>query len=75
MKSTFLDKHVYGLIGGFHLYNKSDEEIREVAGRIRETGIEYICTGHCTKDRAFEVLKDELGDMVEQMHVGYQIVI
>ena len=75
VKSTFPDKHVYGLIGGFHLFNKSDEEIREVAGRIRETGIEYICTGHCTKDRAFEVLKDELGDMVEQMHVGYQIVI
>lgn len=75
VKSTFPDKHVYGLIGGFHLYNKSDEEIREVAGRIRETGIEYICTGHCTKDRAFEVFKDELGDMVEQMHVGYQIVI
>ncbi|MBR6223535.1 MAG: hypothetical protein IKQ71_08860 [Lachnospiraceae bacterium] len=54
---------------------KSDDEIREVAGKIRETGIEYICTGHCTKDRAFGLLKEELGDMVEQMKVGYEIVI
>ena len=75
VKATFPDKQVYGLIGGFHLFNKSDDEIREVAGRIRETGIGFICTGHCTKDRAFAVLKDELGDMVKQMHVGYRIKI
>ena len=75
VKATFPDKKVYGLIGGFHLFNKPDDEIREVAAGIRATGIEYICTGHCTKDRAFGILKEELGDMVEQMYVGYQIVI
>ena len=73
IKTTFPDKNVYGLIGGFHLFNKTEEEIREVAGRIRETGIKYVCTGHCTKDRAFGILKDELGDMVNQMNVGYQM--
>jgi 7,8-dihydropterin-6-yl-methyl-4-(beta-D-ribofuranosyl)aminobenzene 5'-phosphate synthase len=75
VKETFPGKKVYGLIGGLHLFNKSEAEIREVAGKIRETGIEYVCTGHCTKDRAFHILKDELGDMIEQMKVGYQIVI
>lgn len=75
VKETFPGKKVYGLIGGFHLFNKSDAEIREVAGKIRYTGIEYVCTGHCTKDRAFGILKEELGDMVEQMRSGYQIVI
>lgn len=75
VKETFPGKKVYGLIGGFHLFNKSDAEIREVAGKIRDTGIEYVCTGHCTKDRAFGILKEELGDMVEQMRSGYQIVI
>lgn len=75
VKETFPDKKVYGLIGGLHLFNKSETEIREVAGKIRETGIEYVCTGHCTKDRAFHILKEELGDMIEQMKVGYQIVI
>lgn len=75
VKSTFPEKKVYGLIGGFHLFNKTEEEIRELAGKIRETGIEYICTGHCTKDRAFNILKEELGDIAAQMKVGYQIVI
>ena len=75
IQETFPDKKVYGLIGGFHLFNKSSDEIREVAGKIRDTGIEYVCTGHCTKDRAFVILKQELGDMVEQMQVGYQVVI
>lgn len=75
VKATFPDKKVYALIGGFHLFRKPDDEIREVAGNIRDTGIEYICTGHCTKERAFGILKEELGNMVEQMKVGYQIVI
>ncbi len=74
-RATFPDKKVYGLIGGLHLFNKSDAEIRDVANTIRNTGIEYICTGHCTKDRAFGILKEELGDIAHQMKVGYQIVI
>ncbi len=75
VRETFPDKKVYGLIGGLHLFNKTDEEIKEAAQKIRNTGIEYVCTGHCTKDRAFGLLKEELGDIVEQMRVGYQIVI
>ncbi|MCR5279356.1 MAG: MBL fold metallo-hydrolase [Lachnospiraceae bacterium] len=75
VKSTFPDKKVYGLIGGLHLFNKSEDEIKEVAGKIRDTGIEYICTGHCTKERAFGILKEELGDVVDQMKVGYRMVI
>lgn len=67
---TFPDKKVYGLIGGFHLHNKSQEEILEVSKNLREIGVEYVCTGHCTGNRAFNIMKAELGDMVEQLHVG-----
>ena len=73
VKNTFPEKKVYGLIGGFHLFNKSKSEIHNLAERIRETGIEYVCTGHCTKNRAYKILKDELGDMVELMKAGYEI--
>jgi len=75
VKATFPDKHVYGLIGGFHLFNKSDEEVRSLASKIKETGVEFICTGHCTKNRAYGILKEELGDMAVQMKVGYKIEI
>ena len=75
VKATFPDKKVYGLIGGLHLFNKSEAEVREVADQIRKTGIEYICTGHCTKDRAFGILKEKLGDVAHQMKVGYETTI
>ncbi len=75
VKKTFPDRNVYGMIGGFHLFNKSESEIRAQAKKIKDTGVEYVCTGHCTKNRAFYILKDELGDMVCQMKVGYRIVI
>lgn len=70
VSATFPDKKVYGLIGGFHLFNKSEEEVREVSRKIRETGIEYVCTGHCTKERAYGIMHEELGDLVKLMHVG-----
>ena len=40
---------------------------------IKETGIEYIYTGHCSKERGFRILKEELGEMVVQFHVGLEI--
>lgn len=67
---TFPDKHVYGLIGGFHLYNKSEGEVRDVAKKIQDTGIDFVCTGHCTKERAYRIMKEELGDKLEQLRVG-----
>ena len=73
VKSTFPNKHIYELVGGFHLFNKSEKEIRSVAKNILETGIDYVCTGHCTKDRAYGIMKEELGDRLEQLHVGLTV--
>lgn len=67
---TFPDKTVFALIGGFHLFNKPSREVREVGKRIAETGIQYVCTGHCTKEKAFAVLKEELGERLHQLKVG-----
>ncbi|MCR5300810.1 MAG: MBL fold metallo-hydrolase [Lachnospiraceae bacterium] len=73
VRTAFDDRHIYGYIGGMHLFNKSEEEIRSVARSIGESGLDYICTGHCTKERAFAVMKEELGDKIEQFHVGMTI--
>lgn len=73
VKQTFPEKKVYGIIGGFHLYNKSEAEVRELSQKIKDTGIEYVCTGHCTKDKAFRIMKQELGDKLEQLHVGLKM--
>lgn len=68
--ATFPGKKIYALIGGFHLYNKSSSEVRELGKRIKETGIQYVCTGHCTGERAYAVLKEELGDILHQLQTG-----
>ena len=75
MGATFPTEKVYGIIGGFHLFNKSEEEIKNVIQQIKDTGINYVCTGHCTKDRAYKILKNDLGDIVHQLKVGLQIEI
>ena len=67
---TFPDKKVKALIGGFHLYDKSEAEVRALAERIRQTGIEKIYTGHCTGEKAFAILREELGDIAGQLTVG-----
>lgn len=73
VKSAFPDKEVYGLIGGFHLFNKKEAEVRAVAGAIRDTGISFVCTGHCTKDRAYGVMKEILGESLTQLKVGLKM--
>lgn len=73
ISKTFPDKKVYGLIGGFHLFNKSAKEINRLADDINKTGIEFVCTGHCTKDRAYGILKEKLGDKLQMLHVGLEM--
>ena len=46
-----------------------------LADKIRKTGIERVYTGHCTGERAMELLKRELGDMVMQIYTGMEMEI
>lgn len=73
VSATFPEKEIFAYIGGLHLYKSSEEDIRALAQRTKETGITKIITGHCTGDEAFSILQEELGDIVEQMHTGMEI--
>ena len=63
-------REVLAMVGGFHLFKRTDAEVAAMAQCLRETGVRRIYTGHCTGDRAFRVLRRELGDMALQMRVG-----
>lgn len=73
--ATFPDKEIYAFLGGMHLYKTSGEDVRALAERIRETGIQKVITGHCTGEEGFSILKKELGNRVEQMYCGMEIEI
>lgn len=73
VKRTYPDQEIRALIGGFHIFGRIDAEVRELAQKIGDTGVKEIYTGHCTGDQAYQVLKEELGNMVHQLQVGLVI--
>ena len=68
--ATFPGRPIYAIIGGFHLYDTPPKDIRAFARRLRDTGVQHIITGHCTGQEGFDILKEELGDLVRQTEVG-----
>lgn len=66
-------KTIRAYVGGLHLFQRTDGEVRELAERIRRTGVGRIITGHCTGDRAYAVLREALGTGVEQMRAGMEM--
>ena len=65
---------IRALIGGFHLYDTPDEEVRALAGRMKNEGVKLAYTGHCTGERAFKILQEELGeDVIKATKSGLRI--
>ena len=75
VREAFPDKHIYGYLGGLHLWNRKESDIRAIAREFKDANIEYIATGHCTKNRAYGILKEELGDKIEQFRTGLVIEV
>lgn len=72
---TYPNQRIYALIGGFHIYNRTEAEVHELARNIKNTGVKEIYTGHCTGERSYRVLKEELGEMVHQLNAGLVIEV
>ena len=70
VRAAYGGRKIIGIVGGFHLYKTSAEDVRRLAGRLQESGVEFIVTGHCTGDEAFGILHEVLGEKVRQMYAG-----
>lgn len=75
VRAAFPGRPVRALIGGLHLYKLTDEEVRAFALRLRETGVDRVYTGHCTGERAYAILREELGEGVRQLCTGLEIEV
>lgn len=68
------------VIGGFHLYNPSDREnedpivIAKIGEYLKETGSKYY-TCHCTGSEPYQQLKNLLGDNIDYLSTGSQLII
>ena len=74
VKKAFPKKKIAAYIGGLHLFRRSNEDVIEVADKIKKTGIKKIYTGHCTGDRPYNILKEQLGNKVEHLESGLVMV-
>ena len=75
VSAVFPGRQIHAMIGGFHLYNKSEEYVRGFAERMCAAGVEKIYTGHCTGEEGYRILREVLGDRVHQLEAGLAIVL
>ncbi|MCJ7567586.1 MAG: MBL fold metallo-hydrolase [Anaerolineales bacterium] len=74
---------IKAVIGGFHLvglpmFNTmagSKGGVEDVGVEILKYPVEKIVSGHCTGQKAYNVLKNVLGEKLEQLHSGMVIEI
>lgn len=52
---------VFAVIGGLHLYAKSDEIVDWTGAQLRRLGVKYLLAGHCTGIEATWRLRNDLG--------------
>ena len=68
------------VIGGFHLYNRSTDEYED-AGKVSDIGAYLMKTAakfytcHCTGIESYEILKSIMGDRVDYLSTGSQLII
>jgi len=77
VQKEFPGKKIYAFIGGLHMKGDSftEDEIIEVAEYLKNVGVQYLYTGHCTGERALQILKKYGGNMVQELTTGKVIDI
>jgi 7,8-dihydropterin-6-yl-methyl-4-(beta-D-ribofuranosyl)aminobenzene 5'-phosphate synthase len=77
-RARFPGRAIRAVIGGFHLGGvpgknllaESDASVRRVGEGLLERGVQMTWTGHCTGERAGQVLKGVMGDRMNLLRTG-----
>jgi len=70
---AFPGEHIAAYIGGLHLFRMSEQEVNAIADKLAACKIEHIYTGHCTGQKAFDILQTRFGDRIAQFKCGMSI--
>ena len=52
-----LKKDIHLVFGGFHLMQKSEEEMNTIISRMKELGVQKVGATHCTGDKQIDMFK------------------
>jgi 7,8-dihydropterin-6-yl-methyl-4-(beta-D-ribofuranosyl)aminobenzene 5'-phosphate synthase len=70
-----VDNEVTLVMGGFHLGEHSQSQIRRIIADFRELGIKRVSPSHCTGEKAIAMFADEYGSEYIEGGVGRVVVI
>ena len=65
-----LKRDIYMVFGGFHLMNKTEQEVNEIIKQMKELGVQKCGASHCTGVRQIQMFKKKFGDNYVAMGVG-----
>jgi 7,8-dihydropterin-6-yl-methyl-4-(beta-D-ribofuranosyl)aminobenzene 5'-phosphate synthase len=74
IKSTF-NKNIYMVFGGFHLLDKSEQEMNSIISELKNIGIVKCGATHCTGEKQIKLIKDAFGANFVELGAGNSIVI
>lgn len=64
---------IYLVVGGFHLMNHSEPEIKLIISEFRELGVKRVAPSHCSGDLARRLFKEEFDENFIANGVGKEI--
>ena len=64
--TSYRDRNIALLMGGFHLGGSSDAEIEAIIKRLKGLGVQKVAPSHCTWERAIQLFREAWGkDFIE----------
>jgi 7,8-dihydropterin-6-yl-methyl-4-(beta-D-ribofuranosyl)aminobenzene 5'-phosphate synthase len=60
-EKEFPETPVYALVGGFHLFPATDQQLDWTADKLKEFGVSYLVGAHCTGIEAVYRIRQQLG--------------
>jgi 7,8-dihydropterin-6-yl-methyl-4-(beta-D-ribofuranosyl)aminobenzene 5'-phosphate synthase len=72
-KKQFPDKKIELVLGGFHLNQHSDKDVRKITDELKELGVDKAAATHCTGQSAIKIFAEEFGENYVQAGVGLRL--
>jgi 7,8-dihydropterin-6-yl-methyl-4-(beta-D-ribofuranosyl)aminobenzene 5'-phosphate synthase len=74
IKSAF-NKNIYMVFGGFHLLEKSDNDMKNIIEELKSLGVVKCGATHCTGEAQTKMIKEAFGPNFIELGVGNTIII
>ena len=74
IRSSF-NKNVYMVFGGFHLMDKTDDEMDTIIAAMKSLGVVMCGATHCTGERQINLIREKFGDGFVELGAGNIVVI